>query len=330
MKYRAVLNIQIKRTKQVPSLHRHTSRSSVLLSYFFHFLHVVFSACLSVCGKFLQACITFFSLMTLVTEVDLQSEPTSPSAVLLEVTEPPALPLPSKLPPPAGLAKPCTPSFPVLPFPPSTSLPDEAVAPLHPGPTRALSMPPALQAIPKDYATHKPPLSAPATGPDTLSSWAQSQWIAFSDAFVPCRGPSHQPARPRSVPVSQQPKLFFREIGDPFGSIGKEESTSSLNEAPARSMQDGNIEEWVFISMFQHCPMATWQWDKCTEILTNLMFLFNLFKFIVIVWISFFISFFLFFFSSVWFILHFLFDWWQFIFVCSALFIDLNNTNVTK
>ncbi|XP_051749941.1 F-BAR domain only protein 2 isoform X8 [Ctenopharyngodon idella] len=171
-------------------------------------------------------------------EVDLQSEPTSPSAVSLEVTEPPALPLPSKLPPPAGLAKPCTPSFPVLPYPPSTSFPNEAVAPLHPGPTRALSVPPALQAVPKDYATHKPPLSAPATGPDTLSSWAQSQWIAFNDAFVPCRGPSHQPARPRSVPVSQQPKLFFREIGDPFGSIGKEESTSSLNEAPARSMQD--------------------------------------------------------------------------------------------
>ncbi|XP_056097378.1 F-BAR domain only protein 2 isoform X2 [Rhinichthys klamathensis goyatoka] len=171
-------------------------------------------------------------------EVDLQSEPTSPSAISLDVTEPPALPVPSKLPSPASLAKPCTPSFPVLPFPPSTSLPVEAVAPLRPGPTRALSVPPALQALPKDYATHKPPLSAAIAGPDTLSSWAQSQWIAFNDAFVPCRGPSHQPARPRSVPVSQQPKLFFRETCDPFGSIGKEESTPSLKEAPARSMQD--------------------------------------------------------------------------------------------
>ncbi|XDV20596.1 hypothetical protein PO909_025906 [Leuciscus waleckii] len=171
-------------------------------------------------------------------EVDLQSEPTSPSAISLDVTEPPALPVPSKLPSPASLAKPCTPSFPVLPFPPSTSLFDEAVAPLRPGPTRALSVPPVLQALPKDYATHKPPLSAPVAGPDTLSSWAQSQWIAFNDAFVPCRGPSHQPARPRSVPVSQQPKLFFRETGDPFGSIGREESTPSLKEAPARSMQD--------------------------------------------------------------------------------------------
>ncbi|XP_039505840.1 F-BAR domain only protein 2 isoform X2 [Pimephales promelas] len=171
-------------------------------------------------------------------EVDLQSGPTSPSAISLDVTEPPALPVPSKLPSPASLAKPCTPSFPVLPFPPSTPLPNEAVAPLRPGPTRALSVPPALQALPKDYATHKPPLSAPIAGPDTLSAWAQSQWIAFNDAFVPCRGPSHQPARPRSVPVSQQPKLFFRETGDPFGSIGKEESTPSLKEAPARSMQD--------------------------------------------------------------------------------------------
>ncbi|XP_067294719.1 F-BAR domain only protein 2 isoform X2 [Pseudorasbora parva] len=171
-------------------------------------------------------------------EVDLQSEPTSPSAISLEVTEPPDLLLPSKLPPPAGLAKSCGPSFPVLPFPPSTSLRNEAVAPFHPGPTRALSVPPALQAVPTDCTTHKPPLSAPATGPDTLSSWAQSQWIAFNDAFVPCRGPSHQPARPRSVPVSQQPKLFFRESGDPFGSIGKEESTPSLKEAPARFIQD--------------------------------------------------------------------------------------------
>lgn len=177
-----------------------------------------------------------------VTEVDLQSEPTSPSAISLDVSEPPALPVPSKLPSPGSLTKTCTPSFPFLPFPPSTSLPGEAVAPLRPGPTRALSVPPALQALPKDYATHKPPLSAPIAGPDTLSSWAQSQWIAFNDAFVPCRGPSHQPARPRSVPVSQQPKLFFRETGDPFGSIWKEESTS-LKEAPARSMQDGNIEE---------------------------------------------------------------------------------------
>ncbi|XP_059406523.1 F-BAR domain only protein 2-like [Carassius carassius] len=169
-------------------------------------------------------------------EVDLQSEPTSPSAVSLEITEAPAFPLPSKLPPPAGLAKPCTPPFPVLSSP--LELPDEAVAPLAPGPARAMSVPPALQAAPKDYATHKPPLSAPVTGPDALSSWAQSQWIAFNDAFVPCRGLSHQPARPRSVPVSHQPKLFSRELVDTFGSFGREESAPSLKEAPARPMQD--------------------------------------------------------------------------------------------
>ncbi|XP_052412360.1 F-BAR domain only protein 2 isoform X4 [Carassius gibelio] len=169
-------------------------------------------------------------------EVDLQSEPTSPSAVSLEITEAPAFPLPSKLPPPAGLAKPCTPPFPVLSSP--RELPDEAVAPLAPGPARAMSVPPALQAAPKDYATHKPPLSAPVTGPDALSSWAQSQWIAFNDAFVPCRGLSHQPARPRSVPVSHQPKLFSRELVDTFGSFGGEESAPSLKEAPARPTQD--------------------------------------------------------------------------------------------
>ncbi|XP_073695779.1 F-BAR domain only protein 2 isoform X2 [Garra rufa] len=174
-------------------------------------------------------------------EVDLQSEPTSPSAVTLEVTEAPAFPFPSKLPPPAALAKPSTPPSPAFSSPPSTSpweFPDGAVAPLHPGPTRAMSVPPALQAAPKDYGTHKPPLSAPATGPDVLSSWAQSQWIAFNDAFVPCRGLSHQPARPRSVPVSQHPKLFCRDPADPFGSFGREESTPSLKETPARPMQD--------------------------------------------------------------------------------------------
>ncbi|XP_016143070.1 F-BAR domain only protein 2 isoform X2 [Sinocyclocheilus grahami] len=168
-------------------------------------------------------------------EVDLQSEPTSPSVVSLEITEAPSFPLPSKLPPPAGLAKPCTPPFPVLSSP--WELPDEAVAPLHPGPARAMSVLPALQAAPKDYVTHKPPLSAPVTGPDALSSWAQSQWIAFNDAFVPCRGLSHQPPRPRSVPISQQPKLFSREPVDTFGSFGREESAPSLKEAPARPMQ---------------------------------------------------------------------------------------------
>ncbi|XP_042612299.1 F-BAR domain only protein 2-like isoform X2 [Cyprinus carpio] len=174
-------------------------------------------------------------------EVDLQAEPTSPSAVSLEVTEASSFPLSSKLPPPAGLAKPSSSPFPVLPSAPSISpweLPDKAVALLHPGPTRAMSVPPALQSTPKDCATHKPPLSAPATGSDIFSSWAQSQWIAFNDTFVPCRGPSHQPARPRSVPVSQQLKVFSREPADPFGSIGREESTPSLKEAPARPMQD--------------------------------------------------------------------------------------------
>ncbi len=162
---------------------------------------------------FLQPCITLFSLMTPVTEVDLQSEPTSPSAVSLEITEASAFPLHSKLPPPAGLTKLCSPPFPVLSGPPSTSpweLPDEAVAPIHPGPARAMSVPPALQAAPKDYATHKPPLSAPVTGPDALSSWAQSQWIAFNDAFVPCRGLSHQPARPRSCARFSTAQAFLQ------------------------------------------------------------------------------------------------------------------------
>ncbi len=232
VKYRAVLHIQI--------------RSSVLFPIFPFSPCSLFNISVSTWLIFLQPCITLFSLMTPVTEVDLQSEPTSPSAVSLEITEASAFPLHSKLPPPAGLTKLCSPPFPVLSGSPSTSpweLPDEAVAPIHPGPARAMSVPPALQAAPKDYATHKPPLSAPVTGPDALSSWAQSQWIAFNDAFVPCRGLSHQPARPRSVPVSQQPKLFSREPADPFGSFGREESAPSLTGAPARPIQDGNIEE---------------------------------------------------------------------------------------
>ncbi|XP_073806512.1 F-BAR domain only protein 2 isoform X3 [Danio rerio] len=170
-------------------------------------------------------------------EVDVQPEPTSPSGVSLEVSDAPAFPLPPTLSPPATLTKPCTPPFPALPSPPSTSpwdFPDEAVARLHPGPPRALSVPPALQPAAKNYITQKPPLSAPATGPDVLASWAQSQWIAFNDAFVPCRGPSQQPTRPRSVPVSQQSKLFF---GDPFSSTGREES-HFLKETPARPVQD--------------------------------------------------------------------------------------------
>ncbi|XP_052448649.1 F-BAR domain only protein 2 isoform X1 [Carassius gibelio] len=181
------------------------------------------------------------SSLPLSSEVDLQSEPTSPSTVSLEVIEAPSFLLPSKLPPPAGLAKPSSSPFPVLPSASSISpreLPDKAVGVLHPGPARAMSVPPALQSTPKDWATHKPPLSAPATGPDMFSAWAQSQWIAFNDAFVPCRGPSHQPARPCSVPVSQQLKVFSREPADPFGNIGREESAPSLKQAPARPMQD--------------------------------------------------------------------------------------------
>ncbi|XP_059404069.1 F-BAR domain only protein 2 isoform X3 [Carassius carassius] len=181
------------------------------------------------------------SSLPLSSEVDLQSEPTSPSTVSLEVIEAPSFFLSSKLPLPAGLAKPSSSPFPVLPSASSISpreLPDNAVGVLHLGPPRAISVPPALQSTPKYCATHKPPLSAPATGPDMFSSWAQSQWIAFNDAFVPCRGPSHQPARPRSVPVSQQLKVFSREPADPFGSIGREESAPSLKEAPARPMQD--------------------------------------------------------------------------------------------
>ncbi|XP_051513275.1 F-BAR domain only protein 2-like isoform X4 [Myxocyprinus asiaticus] len=173
-------------------------------------------------------------------EVDLLSEPTSPSAVSLEVAEAPALPLPYKI-LPFSLANSGPLPFPTLPSPPSTSpweLPDEAFALLNPAPTRAMSVPPALQATPKNYTTQMPPLSAPATGPDMLSFWAQSQWIAFNDAFVPCRGPSHLPAGPQSVPVSQQLKLFSREPTDPFANIRREESASSLKEVAARPMQD--------------------------------------------------------------------------------------------
>ncbi|XP_073717055.1 F-BAR domain only protein 2 isoform X1 [Misgurnus anguillicaudatus] len=169
-------------------------------------------------------------------EVDLQPEPSSPSEVSLEVAEPPAFPLPSKL--PTSIAN----SFPSVPSLPSTSpweLPNEAFAPVSSAPARATSVPPALQTPPKDYTTHSPPLSAPATGPDAVASWAQSQWIAFNDTFVPCRGPSYQAARPRSVPLSQQTKLFSRgPAADSFASTGRDEFALSQKEAPVRGTQD--------------------------------------------------------------------------------------------
>lgn len=192
----------------------------------------------SVLSVFLQPCIALFSLMAFITEVDVQAEPTSPSEVSLEVTKAPAFPFPCKFPPPPANSG--APSF-----PPSTSpweLPDDDFALLSSAPARAMSVPPALQAAPQDYTTHKPPLSAPATGPDALTSWAQSQWIAFNDTFVPCRGPAHQAARPRSVPLSQQPKLLSRGPAiDCFASTGREESTPNLRDTTARGVQDGKF-----------------------------------------------------------------------------------------
>ncbi|TRY96223.1 hypothetical protein DNTS_013743 [Danionella cerebrum] len=176
-------------------------------------------------------------------EADVQSEPTSPSAVSLEVTETPAFPLSSNLSPPARLTKPSTAPFPALPLPPSTS-PWE----LRPGPVRALSIPPTLQAAPKDYTTQKPPLSAPAAGSDMLSSWAQRQWIAFNEDVVPWQGASQQPARPRSVPVSHQARLFSGETTDPFGSIGVQESFHFLKDrVMVKDMQDANLSLCLFL-----------------------------------------------------------------------------------
>lgn len=181
--------------------------------------------------------------MALITDVDVQPEPTSPSEVNFDVTEAPAFPLPCKLLPSSAASG--TPPFLPLQSPSSTSpweLPNEAFSPLSSAPARAMSVPPALQAASKDYTTHNPPLSAPATGPDALISWAQSQWIAFNDTFVPCRGPSHQVARPRSVPLSQQAKLFSRgPTTDSFASTGREESALNLRETAARGMQDGKF-----------------------------------------------------------------------------------------
>ncbi|XP_073670760.1 F-BAR domain only protein 2 isoform X2 [Paramisgurnus dabryanus] len=174
-------------------------------------------------------------------EVDLQPEPTSPSEVSLEVAEPPDFPLPSKL-PTTSVANSATLPFPSVPSLPSTSPwepPNEAFAPVSSPPARATSVPPALQTLSRDFTTHKPPLSAPATCPDAVASWAQSQWIAFNDTFVPCRGPSYQVARPRSVPLSQQAKLFSRgPSADSFASTGRDECALSPKEAPVRGMQD--------------------------------------------------------------------------------------------
>ncbi|XP_057209049.1 F-BAR domain only protein 2 isoform X2 [Triplophysa rosa] len=171
-------------------------------------------------------------------EGDVQAEPTSPSEVSLEVTKAPAFPRPCKRPP--STANSGTPPLPPFQSPLSTSpweLPDDGFAPLSSAPARAMSVPPALQAAPKDYTTHKPPLSAPAT--DALTSWAQSQWIAFNDTSVPCRGPSHQAARPRSVPLSQQPKLFSRGPAiDCFASTEREENAPNLREAAVKGVQD--------------------------------------------------------------------------------------------
>lgn len=194
-----------------------------------------------VLSVFLPACIALFSLMTFKTEGDVLAEPTSPSEVSLEVSKAPAFPRLCTRPPSSAISA----TLPLPPFqsPISTSpleLPNDGFAPLSSAPARAMSVPPALQAAPKDYTTNKPPLSAPAT--DALTSWAQSQWIAFNDTSVPCRGPSHQAARPRSVPLSQQPKLFSRGPAiDCFASTEREESAPNLRETAVKGVQDGKF-----------------------------------------------------------------------------------------
>ncbi|XP_056601104.1 F-BAR domain only protein 2 isoform X2 [Triplophysa dalaica] len=178
------------------------------------------------------------SSVPLSSEGDVLAEPTSPSEVSLEVSKAPAFPRLCKRPPSSAIS--ATPPLPPFQSPISTSpweLHNDGFAPLSSAPARAMSVPPALQAAPKDYTTNKPPLSAPAT--DALTSWAQSQWIAFNDTSVPCRGPSHQAARPRSVPLSQQPKLFSRGPAiDCFASTGTEESTPNLRETAVKGVQD--------------------------------------------------------------------------------------------
>ncbi|XP_072530010.1 F-BAR domain only protein 2 isoform X2 [Salminus brasiliensis] len=151
-----------------------------------------------------------FSSTAEVRQQELLSQP----ADRPEANEALVAPLSSK--PPAPSSSP--PPFPSLPSPPSTSpwdVPDEPFALLPPAPAQAISIPPSLPASLGDFTSHKPPLSAPATGTDT-SSWTQSQWVAFNDDFLPFRGPSHLPPRPQSVPVPQQAKLLFSQATDIF------------------------------------------------------------------------------------------------------------------
>ncbi|KAI4887517.1 hypothetical protein NFI96_018950 [Prochilodus magdalenae] len=160
-------------------------------------------------------------------EVVFQQELSSLPADRPEVNKAPfsgSLPpkLTSPLPPPSS----SPPPLPALPSPPSTSpwdIPDEPFAPLPPALPRATSVPPSLPASLRDVTSHKPPLSAPAAGMDTLPSWTQSQWVAFNDDLVPFRGPSRLPPRPQSVPVqdkllsSQATQLFTKEECAPCG-----------------------------------------------------------------------------------------------------------------
>ncbi|XP_017554024.1 F-BAR domain only protein 2 isoform X1 [Pygocentrus nattereri] len=153
--------------------------------------------------------------------VVFQQEPSSPPADQPEAKEAFAGSVPPKLTSPLPPPSSSPPPFPALPSPPSTSpwdIPDEPFTSLLPALPRATSVPPTLPANLGDIISHKPPLSAPATGTDTLSSWTQSQWVAFNDDFVPFRGPSRLPPRPQSVPA---PQLLSSQATDAFT---KEES----------------------------------------------------------------------------------------------------------
>ncbi|XP_049330883.1 F-BAR domain only protein 2 isoform X5 [Astyanax mexicanus] len=124
-----------------------------------------------------------------------------------------------------------SPPHPALPSPPTASpwdAPDEPSSPPAPtAPHQTISILPNLPPSLENITSHKPPLSAPATGTDALPSWTQSQWVAFNDDFLPLRGPSRLPPRPQSVPVPQQAKLLFSQATDTFS---KKESAPCWTE----------------------------------------------------------------------------------------------------
>ncbi|XP_066514608.1 F-BAR domain only protein 2 isoform X6 [Hoplias malabaricus] len=168
-------------------------------------------------------------------EVVLQQEFSSPPANRPEENEAFTGSFPPKLTPTLPPDSTSPPPFSALPSPPCISpwgVSDGPHPPLSPAVPRATSVPPNLPVNVGDCISHKPPHSAPATGPDSLPSWTQSQWVAFNDNFVPFHGTSRLPPRPQSVPVPQQAKLMCSQTSDPFikeksASVQMEDHTTS-------------------------------------------------------------------------------------------------------